>query len=69
MPAGGMLFQIKEDESVELVVKIHMQRPIAPGFKRWAFFQDLFKGRFSFLNETVEYFALVDGNRGIFITP
>ena len=31
MPAGGMLVQVKVDEGMELVFKIHLQRSVASG--------------------------------------
>ena len=31
MPAGGMLLQVKVDEGMELVFKIHLQRSVASG--------------------------------------
>jgi hypothetical protein len=35
-----MLLQVKEDESVELIFKCHLQRPVASGFKLRGFPQD-----------------------------
>jgi hypothetical protein len=41
LTAGGMFFQMKEDKGVELIVKIHLQRPIASGFEQRGSFQDV----------------------------
>jgi len=35
MPAGGMLLEVKEDEGLEQVFKIHLQRSVASGGEFW----------------------------------
>jgi len=34
-PAGGMLLEVKEDEDMEQVFEIHLQRSVASGGEFW----------------------------------